>query len=89
MSFPDVLQRGNDFLSEYPRDLSFWNPLSKLTCLAVIGASKAFVYSAYKPKNFGREKLDEALAKSKNENRGILTIMKHMSVVDDPFLWGI
>ncbi|GMM38819.1 lysophosphatidylcholine acyltransferase [Saccharomycopsis crataegensis] len=89
MSFPDVLQRGNDFLSEYPRDSSFWNPLSKLTCLAVIGASKAFVYSAYKPKIFGLEKLDDALAKSKNENRGLLTIMNHMSVVDDPFLWGI
>lgn len=89
MSFPEVLQRGNDFLNEYPRESSFWNPLSHLTCLSVISVSKLFVYAAYKPNIVGLEKLDDALNKSRRENRGLLTIMNHMSVVDDPFFWGI
>lgn len=89
MSFPDVLQRGLDFLSAYPRDSPVWNPLSQATCFSVVALSKLFVYTAYKPKIFNLDRLDAALERSKLENRGLLTVMNHMSVVDDPFLWGV
>jgi monolysocardiolipin acyltransferase len=43
----------------------------------------------YKPELHGLQNLDDALEKARTENRGLLTVMNHMSVVDDPFMWGL
>lgn len=89
MSFPEVLNRGNEFLEEYPRTSPFWNIFSQITCFSVVAASKILVSIAYKPQIYNLERLDDALERSKIENRGLITIMNHMSVADDPFLWGV
>ncbi|CAK9439665.1 uncharacterized protein LODBEIA_P37650 [Lodderomyces beijingensis] len=88
MSFADVLKRGDDFLSDYPRTNPLWNYASHATCLFVITGSKIILNTLYKPFVHNIEKLDVALARARAENRGFLTVMNHMSVVDDPAFYA-
>ncbi|GMG31958.1 unnamed protein product [Ambrosiozyma monospora] len=89
MSFYDVLQRGDDFLKEYrPARSKLWNYVSHLTCLAAVGGSKLCLTLFYDVQVKGLANLDKGLALARKQNRGFLTIMNHMSVCDDPFLWG-
>lgn len=88
MSFPDVLKRGEEFLSEYPRTSWFWNYASHATCLAMIVQSKFLLNVLYKPELHNIERLDMALSKARAENRSLLTVMNHMSVVDDPTFYA-
>lgn len=89
MSFPDVLDRGDEFLSQYPRTNPFWQIASHGTCLLAVGISKFMLNTFYNVKLNNLEKLQEAVARTKTENRGLMTVMNHMSVVDDPFIWGV
>ncbi|KAI5957909.1 TAZ1 [Candida margitis] len=88
MSFQDVLRRGDEFLEEYPRTNPLWNYASHATCLFMITGSKIILNTLYKPFVHNIEKLDNALAKARSENRGLLTVMNHMSVVDDPAFYA-
>lgn len=88
MSFQDVLKRGDEFLEEYPRTNPLWNYASHATCLFMITGSKIILNTLYKPFVHNIEKLDNALAKARLENRGLLTVMNHMSVVDDPAFYA-
>lgn len=89
MSLPDVLARGDDFLREFPRHNSIWQSFSQATCLFAVGVSKLILFTCYNVKLNNFEKLETAIYKSKLENRGLMTVMNHMSVVDDPFIWGV
>lgn len=89
MSFPDVLKRGDDFLSEYPRTARWWNLASHLTCLSMTLLSKLLINLLYDPHVHDIEKLDFALEKARKENRALLTVMNHMSVVDDPSFYAL
>lgn len=89
MSYPDVLKRGEDFLSDYPRDAPWWNFASHATCLGMILSSKLLLNILYKPEIHNIEKLDAALARARSENRSLLTVMNHMSVVDDPTFYAM
>ncbi|KAI5952398.1 TAZ1 [Candida jiufengensis] len=88
MSFQDVLKRGDDFLTEYPRTNPSWNFASHATCLMMITGTKIILNTLYKPFIHNIEKLDHALQKAREENRGLLTVMNHMSVVDDPAFYA-
>ncbi|KAI5965241.1 TAZ1 [Candida pseudojiufengensis] len=88
MSFQDVLKRGDDFLNDYPRTNPLWNYASHATCLFMIAGSKIILNTLYKPFVHNIEKLDDALAKAQQEKRGLLTVMNHMSVVDDPAFYA-
>lgn len=89
MSFPAVLHRGDDFLSDYPRTSPWWNYVSHATCLGMILGSKALINLLYNPHVHNVEKLDAALARARSENRALLTVMNHMSVVDDPGFFSL
>ena len=88
MSFQDVLKRGDEFLNDYPRTNPFWNLASHATCLFMITGSKIILNTFYKPVLHNIEKLDNALQRARDENRGLLTVMNHMSVVDDPAFYA-
>lgn len=88
MSFPDVLKRGDTFLREYPRDAWWWNYASHAACFGVILNAKVLLNLMYTPKLHNIERLDAALAKARAENRSLLTVMNHMSVVDDPTFYA-
>ncbi|EER35012.1 conserved hypothetical protein [Candida tropicalis MYA-3404] len=88
MSFQDVLTRGDDFLNDYPRTHPLWNLASHATCLFMITGSKIVLNTMYKPYLHNIEKLDYALTKARLENRSLLTVMNHMSVVDDPAFYA-
>ncbi|CAR24379.1 Tafazzin family protein [Lachancea thermotolerans] len=89
MSLPDVLNRGDEFLSEYPRRSRLWQIGSHATCLLTVGISKLVLKTCYNTQLNHFEKLESAIERSVSENRGLMTVMNHMSVVDDPFIWGV
>lgn len=89
MSFQDVLKRGEDFLSEYPRSATWWNYASHATCFMVCLKTKVLLNLLYNPYIHNIEKLDAALEKARSENRSLLTVMNHMSVVDDPGFYSL
>lgn len=88
MSFEDVLNRGEDFLGQYPRDSKLWNLASHATCFGMIAGSKLILNLLYNPYVHNIEKLDQALEKARQQNRGLVTVMNHMSVVDDPSFYA-
>lgn len=89
MSLPDVLKRGDDFLNQYPRYSKTWQFFAHGVDLFTVGMSKIILNTFYEVKLTGFNKLEAAIKKSKDEDRGLLTMMNHMSVVDDPFIWGV
>lgn len=88
MSFEDVLKRGDEALREYPRTNPLWNFASHATCLFMIINSKIVLNTLYKPRIHNIERLDAALARARQEDRSLLTVMNHMSVVDDPTFYA-
>ncbi|ONH79160.1 Lysophosphatidylcholine acyltransferase [Saccharomyces cerevisiae] len=58
------------------------------TSLLTFGVSKLLLFTCYNVKLNGFEKLETALERSKRENRGLMTVMNHMSMVDDPLVWA-
>lgn len=89
MSLPGVLSRGDDFLNEYPRQSSIWRFFSYGTCALTIGISKLVLKTLYNVELNNFDKLERAIDRSQRENRSLMTMMNHMSVVDDPFIWGV
>ena len=89
MSLPDVLKRGDDFLRDYPRQSGLWQLGSHATCLLTVGISKLILKTCYNTQLNHFDRLETAIERSVVENRGLMTVMNHMSVVDDPFIWGV
>ncbi|CCF56954.1 hypothetical protein KAFR_0B06580 [Kazachstania africana CBS 2517] len=88
MVFTDVYKRGDDFLAEYPRRSPFWRFLSFSTNILVLCVSKMILKTFYNVKLNDFDHLENAMKRAKDENRGIITIMNHMSTLDDPLLWA-
>lgn len=89
MSLPNVLSRGDDFLNEYPRQSPVWRFFSYGTCALTIGLSKLVLKTLYNVELNNFDRLEKAIDRSQKENRSLMTMMNHMSVVDDPFIWGV
>jgi monolysocardiolipin acyltransferase len=89
MSFHDVLKRGDDeILSTRMERSRLWNLASQFTCVAMTGFSKLILSTLYNVEVKGLNYLDDSFAKARASNRGIVTIMNHMSTCDDPFLFA-
>lgn len=91
MTFIGVQDRGRVFL-DYggTRRERWWRYLSCATILATGTLAKCFVKFAMKGVEIENiEILAAAKRQSERENRGFLTYMNHMSLLDDPFIWGI
>lgn len=86
--FPDVISNGDKFFHNYPRDTKFWKFINYTTSVFVIGVAKILLKIFYKVEVNDFHNLTETLQKSRDEKRGLLTIMNHMSTMDDPFLWS-
>lgn len=89
MSFSDVLTRGDEeIVSTRPQRSWLWNTASLATSMAMIGLSKVVLFTLYKKEVQGIENFDKAKTKCEQENRGLVTIMNHMSTCDDPMIFG-
>lgn len=83
-----TLHEGSKFLLSYPRNTLYWRLLSRMAVFSVGLASKLFFKAWHKTNVVGLSNLEQGFLKAKQENRGILTIMNHVSVLDDPLVWG-
>lgn len=89
MSFRGVVTRGQDFLLNSPRDKWWWNCLSTATIAAIAMTSRLFVRGLHAAEIGGIEHFNEARERAKRDKRGIVTFMNHVSVLDDPLIWGV
>lgn len=89
MIFRSVAQRGEEFLRSYNRPSISWLIGRKLAFVATALFSKSVINGLFDTKVHNLDVLLEAYKQSKIEKRGLLTIMNHTSVLDEPLCWGI
>lgn len=89
MSYYDVLKRGDEeIMSTRPQQSFLWNTASLFTSMGMIAISKLVLATLYNKEVKGLDNFDMGLKKSREENRGFLTIMNHMSTCDDPMIFA-
>ncbi|KAK9323246.1 hypothetical protein V1517DRAFT_321099 [Lipomyces orientalis] len=77
------------FLNRYPRTKSLWR-LGGVAIMGLTGIlSRSFLYAFHDVNASGVEQFVRVLEKAKEEGRGVLTVSNHISVVDDPVMWGL
>ncbi|KAL4820318.1 hypothetical protein BDW67DRAFT_172998 [Aspergillus spinulosporus] len=69
----------------------FWRSLSSTTILGVAALCRGFLYACSRPETHGLEQFLELLDSRKDPSqrkKGLLTVSNHISVMDDPLVWG-
>ncbi|PGG95562.1 hypothetical protein AJ79_09981 [Helicocarpus griseus UAMH5409] len=69
----------------------FWRGCSTATMYTVAAACRAFLYTVSNTEVNGQEqflKLLESRADPGSRTRGLITVSNHISVMDDPLMWG-
>ncbi|KAL4973450.1 hypothetical protein BDW66DRAFT_162081 [Aspergillus desertorum] len=69
----------------------FWRSLSSTTILGVAALCRGFLYACSRPETHGLEQFLELLESRKDPSqrtKGLLTVSNHISVMDDPLVWG-
>lgn len=88
MSFRSVSKRARFHLDrDYDKPGLLWN-LSRRATLLSTGLAIKLLLSTYNANINNLDLLLEAYHTSKIEGRGLLTVMNHVSVVDEPLVWG-
>ncbi|CCH60194.1 hypothetical protein TBLA_0C03930 [Henningerozyma blattae CBS 6284] len=87
-SFKKVFERGDAFLNLKPRRNPFWRLAGLLICLFTVLVQRFIMTFFYKVKLNNEDRFGKALERARKENRGIITIMNHMSMVDEPAVWA-
>ncbi|ODQ63213.1 hypothetical protein NADFUDRAFT_4515, partial [Nadsonia fulvescens var. elongata DSM 6958] len=90
MSFKKVSERARVFLQENThRESWIWRQKSRALVFAAGVVGKIYLNVLYRKQVHGQDNLIDAIDQAKREKRGLITVMNHMSVVDDPMTWGI
>ncbi|KIX03587.1 uncharacterized protein Z518_07140 [Rhinocladiella mackenziei CBS 650.93] len=82
----------DDYLRNTEQPSLFWRAASYQTILVVATLSRFFLYGLNKTEVHGLPRFLELLkARSdyKTRCRGLLTVSNHISVLDDPLIWGV
>lgn len=87
--FRQVSERAKKFLASYDKPSMSWRLGKKLTFVATALFSKSVIKGLFDTHAHNLDILHEAYKQSKIEKRGLLTVMNHTSVVDEPLCWGI
>ncbi|KAL4803426.1 hypothetical protein BDV18DRAFT_153720 [Aspergillus unguis] len=69
----------------------FWRSLSATTILGVAGLCRSFLYICSRPETHGLDQFLDLLEERKDPSqrkKGLLTVSNHISVMDDPLMWG-
>ncbi|KAL3463915.1 hypothetical protein BJX64DRAFT_276120 [Aspergillus heterothallicus] len=69
----------------------FWRGLSSTTIVGVAALCRSFLYACSRPETHGLEPFLELLDSRKDPSqrtKGLLTVSNHISVMDDPLMWG-
>ncbi|RPB08890.1 hypothetical protein P167DRAFT_511486 [Morchella conica CCBAS932] len=71
--------------------VSLWRTAASTAAMATTGIlSRLFLYGTQRVKVDGMDKFLELLKARRNErNAGLLTVSNHLSVLDDPLIWGL
>ncbi|CAN6674261.1 tafazzin [Trichomonascus vanleenenianus] len=89
MSFRAVNERAARFLAPHQVDKWYWRLGQKLAFVGTAFYARTVLNNLFKPEVHNLDVLQEAYRMSKIENRGLLTVMNHTSVLDEPLCWGI
>lgn len=85
---PEMIARGKEFFLRYPRDNVFWRGLSRATVFAVGSFSKFFTRGLHNTDVLNSETYFRLAKECRAEKRGLITVMNHISILDDPLVWG-
>ena len=89
MSFRKVAENGKLFLGQYNRSTWYWKAASRVTIAATGITAKLALETLFKTETRNLDILLEAYRTSKIESRGLVTVMNHTTVVDEPLVWGV
>lgn len=81
-----------DLYQNIERPSLFWQSISYQTILAVAAFSRAFLYGLNNTEVHGLPRFLELLKSRsdyKTRQRGLLTVANHLSVMDEPLIWGV
>lgn len=89
MSFKCVIDRGKTFFYNEPRNSVAWNFASCLVIALTSLTGKVFVTKWNNAEILHESRLHEAFEQSRLTGRGLITVMNHISILDDPLVWSI
>ncbi|KAK7203082.1 hypothetical protein BZA70DRAFT_283838 [Myxozyma melibiosi] len=84
-----TIANGLQFLNSYPRSKTSWKFGSTMIMSMTGILSRFFLYGFHKVETSGLKEFENMLDEARRRNRGVLTVSNHVSVVDDPVLWGL
>ncbi|KAK9462614.1 uncharacterized protein V1516DRAFT_670706 [Lipomyces oligophaga] len=85
----DTKESALHFLNAYPRHRWLWK-LGSMTIMSLTGVlSRGFLYGFHNVKTTGLNEFLETLDRSRLDKRTMLTVSNHISVIDDPLIWGL
>lgn len=82
----------DDFYPNAEQPSLFWRTATHQTLLVVSALSRAFIYGLNKTEVHGLPRFLDLLksrSDSKTRRKGLLTVSNHISVIDDPLIWGV
>ncbi|KAK9478612.1 hypothetical protein V1514DRAFT_330569 [Lipomyces japonicus] len=77
------------FLNQYPRSSKLWRFNSSVLMATTGLLGRLFLYGFHNVETPGLDKFIKTIDNAQRNGKGILTVANHISVLDDPVLWGL